>query len=135
MKKNLLSLLITILIGMISCDPSHEYYIEAKNKDILIEIYPSLESVYCPDLKEVCAFATSHRIRIGEEKEKPVYLIKNGEEFSVYGGVGNQASVNGFPFDFVKIIHGSDTLLLKSKEEIMKKFVRKKNTNKYYLSI
>ncbi len=122
----MLLMCLSILVG---CDPAYEYFIEANNDDVVVEIQPSLESIYCPDLKEVCDFATSHKIKEG------TYQIKSGDKFSVYGGVGTQASVNSFPFDFVKIIQGGDTLLLKGKEQILKKFVRDKTSNKYYLRL
>jgi hypothetical protein len=120
---------ILMSIGLlIGCDPAFQYYIEAGNDDVVVEVRPSLESLYCPDLNEICDFATSRRIKDG------TYQLKSGDKLRIYGGVGTQASVNRFPFDFVKIIHRRDTLLLKGKEQILGRFVRSGNSNKHYLT-
>ncbi|MBX2895774.1 MAG: hypothetical protein KF763_10050 [Cyclobacteriaceae bacterium] len=122
-----------LLLVLISCDPAFEYYVEAKENDISLEIHPALESVYCPDVKELCDFATTHKIN--DVPNGSVYRVKRGERFSIYGGVGTQGSVSGFPFELLKIIQGSDTLLLKDKNEILGKFIKEEGTNRYRLSL
>jgi hypothetical protein len=130
MKYSLNSLGLLLCFGLLTnCDPAYEYFIEAKRGDVTVEIHPSLESIYCPHLKDVCAFAKAHRIDEG------IYRIARGEKLSIDGGVGIQAPVTSFPFDFVRVIEGNDTLLLKGKDQILKKFVRDKPTNKYYLDL
>lgn len=116
-----------------ACDPAYEYSIAVEKSDVMLEIHPTLESVYCPDLKDICEFSRNHAVK--KIEDGAIYQIKRGEKFSVYGGAGTKASSNLFPFKFMKVIQGKDTIVLQDKNQILDKFIKVKNTNKYQFSL
>lgn len=116
-----------------SCDPGFQYYIQAKTSDIIIETSPSIEAVYCYNSSlptNRCDFAKSHRINDDKEKEQGIYKMSQGEEVSVYGGVGFQGSSSDFPFSYIKIIKLGDTTIYQNKGSILQKFERKQKGGK-----
>ena len=123
-------LIISILL--LGCDPLAEYVVEVKSaNDVLIEMHPSLEAKYCPNNLEICKLAESHKVR--EVEGGAIYQLKKGELIGIYTELGGRASISRFPFQYMKIIRKSDTLVLSSKNQILDKFIRTgKLTSPYY---
>jgi hypothetical protein len=131
-KLNSVVLVLIVSIPLIGCDPLAKYVVEVKSpNDVLIEIHPSLEAKYCPDNLEMCKLAKSHKVR--EVEGGAVYQLKQGEIIGIYIELGGRASIEKFPFQYMKIIRKSDTLMLNGKNQILEKFIRKgKLTSIYY---
>ena len=118
---NAFILIVSILV--FGCDPLAKYVIEVKGPDdVLIEMHPSLESKYCPENLEICKLAKSHKVR--DVEDGAIYQLKKGELIGIYTELGGRASINRFPFEYMRIIHKSDTLVLSGKNQILSKFIK-----------
>ncbi len=115
------------MLVVVACDPISTYIITTKQDHTVVEIYPSLESVYCPEFNDpICKFARSHAIKEG------TYEIRSDEKMIVFAVLGTKGAVSQFPLEKVKIIRDKDTLVLQGREQIFERFVRGRSPLRYY---
>lgn len=118
------TVLIFLTISLfISCDPMSQFLIRANDENIKVDIFPSIESIYCkePISSEVCNNAIKHNI--GNKINGSSYFLKKNEAIEIYGKIGLKIDPIKFPYDSVKIFYKNDSLIYKGKESIIKNFI------------
>jgi hypothetical protein len=119
------------LIVLTGCDPGYNCYIENYSKvDVFLRTSPSIESLY--DQRSIQFESISH-YRVGQDGELSLYRVRPGDQFRLYGHIGLKPNVKEVPFKHVEIIHGRDTVVLDSKEEILARLKQIRRSKSYVL--
>ena len=122
---------ILLLIFFYGCDPGYHIYISNKSsKELLILTSPSIESLYDPNIAYYDSIL-NHKLK--EENGISTYSIRPYEQFRVFGNIGGIPTLKDLPFNYIKIVQEKDTLVLNSKEKILKSLIREnKKINHFY---
>lgn len=125
--------IVIILLAVISygCDPSYNCYVLNNSSSILyLKTYPSIESLLD---KQSTYYDSIVVYKVAQEDKLSVYKIEPGEIFQIYGQIGFNPSLQEVPFDYIEIIQEGDTVILDSKEKILKRLEQEGKTRKYFI--
>jgi hypothetical protein len=113
-----------------SCDPSYNCFIaNDSSSNLYLKTHPSIESLY--DQKSTYYDSIiSYKIR--QEESLSVYKIDPHSIFRIYGHTGLSPSLREVPFDYIEVIHGNDSIVLDSKEEILDRLKQEGKNRKYF---
>lgn len=128
MKKLMMIPFIGILI---SCDPFYSVHIANRSQnDIYVETDKKLEvSNFFKNTPDYDSIASKNLSTTG----KGLYLLKHQENIRLFSHIGYAPTDGYFPFENVKIIKGSDTIII-DKNNFQEKITNAKKTP-YYINI
>ena len=124
-----------VLLVLTSCDPMSQYIIKAKSNDIKIEVYPSIENIYCRNVvtNDICLRAKQMKVK--ELNSGSSYIVKSNNNIEIYGKIGYKVDTLKFPYDSIVIIYSDKKLFLNSKKEILESFKEEKHFGRKVFSM
>lgn len=123
---NLFIVSLVLLLLLTSCDPMSQYIIKAKDNYIKIEIYPSIENIYCRNVQTNDICLKAKQMKIKELNNGSSYIVKSNNNIEIYGKIGYNVDTLKFPYDSIVIIYSDKKLFLNSKKEILESFKEEK---------
>lgn len=129
--KHSIFLLILIVMILTSCDPSYNCYVRNDSSSVLyLKTHPSIESLFD---KQSTSYDSVLTYKLNQEGKLSVYKVEPHSVFHIYGNIGFNPSLQEVPFDYIEIIQERDTIVLDSKEKILKRLEQEGKTRKYFI--
>lgn len=124
-----------LFVNLSACDPGYGYYLKNnRQENIYLKTTPELESLYHFSKDSI---KVVDRFKIEQKGSVSIYKIEPQDTLYLYGHIGFEPTLKDVPFNYLEIICGTDSLVMRNKEEIFqafKKFSVKKQKNAYYIS-
>ena len=115
-----------MLVVLVSCDPAYQVFIRNDlNENIVVTTVPSIESAF--------GRTSTVPLHISSTDSSGTYRFSPGDEMVIDVRMGFHPELERFPYRQVYLISSEDTVVLDTKEKILRSLVRIKRNRKFYV--
>lgn len=101
-----------------ACEPGYSIFVKNNSPTpLFVKTYPSIESFY--DSAHSSYYDSILVRKVRTENNISVYKIDKYEKFLVWAYLDKKPMVNEFPFEYIALFSGSDSIVLDSKLKII----------------